>query len=272
MNIAKQASILLITAVLLNEPAISQQKSGFIFQPSASNFIIYNRQGSNVYLHHNKLVQWKILGNIRKLSSAKRITRAGDDPSGLAVAEKMKTLLNQMRRESMNLQDYRNYLRYYDGMIAQNHDLLKRIRLIILRSSSGILGPDDREINQSEIDQLLRQIDMNARFSTFNTKQAIPSLTVKNLGLEKVNVVKNLYGSMKLVDDAANRLLRLRARGGAASNVLTFRIKGKSLYYINLQKAESGISDLDMASEISNLIKNSIILKSQYGIIIKSGK
>lgn len=269
----KNIIILTILAILLNSSHLSSQsKSNFLFQPAGANFYVYNRQGSNFFLHQNKITQWNLHNNIRKLSAGKRITRSGDDPANQAVANKMQTLINQLKQESMNDADYRNYMRYYESIVAQNSELLKRIRVLILRSSSGIMGPEERGYNQSEINQLLAQINMNARFSSFNNVRVIPDLTTKNLNLQQVDVVRNLYGSMELVDAALKKLRYLRVKAGTQDNILTFRIKGKSYHYLNLQAAESRISDLNMAEEISNLIKNSTILKTQYGTFMQSKK
>ncbi len=244
------------------------REQNYIFQPSGANFIVYNRGGENFYINQNKLVSWNLMNNYRKLSSGKRINVSADDPSGLAVLEKMNSVINGLKQEEMNLQDYRNYLQYYDSVLAQNLGLLKRIRELVLRSSNGILGPDDRAINQSEIDQLLRQIDMNAEFTMFNKKKVIPQLSVKGLGLEKVDVVKNLYGSMKPVDDAMVRLLKMMSRAGAAENVYSMRIKGKVSYMVNLQQGASRIGDLDMAEEISSLMTNSAVYQSNIGVMM----
>lgn len=259
--------ILLFLAVSIALPA--EQTRSFLFKPAGSNFTIYNRRGSNFFIHDSRLTRWKLARSIRRLASAKRITHAADDPSGLAVAEKMKGLITQLQRQSMNLQDYRNYLRYHDQVIARDMAALKRIRLLILRSSGSFLTANDRAINQSEINQMLREIDSNARFSTFNGKQVIPGLTTTGLGLENVNVVTNLYKSMGPVDAAIKKLLTMRGRAGARANIYAMRIKGKASYMINIQQAESRIRDLDMASEIRRLVKNNVLYRSNMGLIIK---
>ncbi|MCP4130553.1 MAG: hypothetical protein GY754_06185 [bacterium] len=256
-----------ITILLLSGTLLAQDS---LFRPNGSNFFIYNRGNKQFILHQSKLTQWNLNKAMSRLSSAKRINSAADDPAGLAVAEKMEKLLQQLRQESMNDANMRNLHHYVESAIAQDHELLKRIRLLILRSSSGILTAEDRGYNQSEINQLLRQIDMNARFSQFNTKQVIPELTTAKLGLNRVDVVRNLYKSIGIVDEAMKKLQKKRIVQGVKSNILTFRIKGKSYHYLNLQQAESTIRDMDMAEGISNLMKNNVLLKSQHGMLMKS--
>jgi len=261
--------IIITVFILFTAGQLVAAERSFLFQPAGSNFLVYNRAGKNFYIHQNKLMRWNLMGSYRKLASGKRINISADDPSGLAVLEKMNSIVAEMKQQSMNLQDYRNYIRYYDGVLAQNMNALKRIRELILRSSSGILGPDDRAINQSEIDQYLSQINMNARFSMFNKRQVIPQLTVKGMNLEKVDVVRNLYGSMKLVDDALSRLMKMRGRAGAQENVYTMRIKGKLIHMVNLQQSASRTGDADMAEEISRLMTNSVLYKSNIGVMMR---
>ena len=254
---------------LLHLPAYSQGGS-YIMKPAGSNFLLYGYGRSRFIVTRSKLTQMKLGGLYKKLASAKRITSAADDPSGLAVSERMKSIVASLKQEVMNASDYRNYLRYYGGMVAQNQRLLKRIRLVIIRSSSGILGPSDREINQREISQLLRQIDMNARFAQFNKKRVMPGINTQFLGVRGLSVVRNPYGALKQVDAALAKLIRIRSVAGIRSNTLALRIKGKTFYYVNLMASQSRITDLDMAEGIRRLMKNSVILKSQHGTLMQS--
>jgi len=154
--------------------------------------------------------------------------------------------------------------------VAQDQDLVQRIRLLIIQASNGILAVEDREYIQAEILQLLNQINMNAKFSQFNTKPVIPELTTANLGLDSIDVVHKVLDSIGTVDEALKKLTAKRVLQGVKSNILTFRIEGKSYHYLNLQKAQSGITDMDMSEGISELIKNSVLLKTQNGLIMRS--
>lgn len=182
----------------------------------------------------------------------------------------MSSLLNQLSRESMNAEDMRNFHNAIESAAAEDQNILQRIRLLIIQASSGIFTAEDRELIQTEISQMLNQVNMNAKFSQFNKINIIPELTAENLGLDGVDVLHNPENSIGLVDEAMTKLTRKRIIQGIKSNVLTFQIDGKSCQYLNLQRSESNISDLDMAEGISNLIKNSVVLKVQHGLIIRS--
>ncbi|MGA2141407.1 MAG: flagellin, partial [Brevinematales bacterium] len=48
--------------------------------------------------------------NIEKLSSGLRINRAGDDASGLAVSEKMRSQIGGLRRAERNAEDATSFI------------------------------------------------------------------------------------------------------------------------------------------------------------------
>ena len=79
----------------------------------------------------------------------------------------------------------------------------------------------------------------------------------------------NLAGFVAFIPKP-EKIRKLRTVAGVKSNVLELQIRGKTYYYINLQSAESRIRDLDMAREVSVLMKNSLLLKMNYGIILIS--
>ena len=61
--------------------------------------MIINHNMSAINTHRVlKFTGWETQRSISKLASGERINRAGDDASGLAVSEKMRTQINKMLR------------------------------------------------------------------------------------------------------------------------------------------------------------------------------
>jgi len=246
-----------------------EEAGSYIIIPHRSNFIVYGSGSEYFVLRQEKFLNAKIRNNIRKLSSGLRIVTAGDDPAGFAVAEKMRAIIREIEQVSLNEEDLKNYYAFVESAIAQDAEILKRMRVLVLRASGGILSRDDREIIQHEIETLKGAIDMNAAFSQFNTKQVIPMLTTGNLKLHSVDVISNLSGSLDAIDRALARLTKMRSGAGIRSSLMELRIRGRSVYYIGLQHAESRIRDLDIALEVSKLLKNATMLKVPYGLILQ---
>ncbi len=261
--------ILMVTILVAGLNNISDARElSYMIMPDASNVMIYGRGSDYFVVNRQHFMNMEIRKNIQKLASGLRIVNPSDDPAGFAVAEKMKAVLQQVKQQSVNEEDLRNYMKFVESTLKQDSTILMRMRQLVLRASGGILNRDDRELVQSEIDMMKDAINHNARFATFNTKKVIPDLTAEELGVENVNVVQNPGQAIEIIDNAMNRIRKMRSRLGAQDNILKMRIQGKQYYYINLQAAESGIRDLDMASEIRQMMTNKTLLKVQYGIIL----
>ncbi|MDE6736540.1 MAG: flagellin, partial [Treponemataceae bacterium] len=66
--------------------------------------------------------------NMEKLSSGMKINRAGDDASGLAVSEKMRSQIRGMNRASQNAQDGISFIQTTEGYLQETTDIIQRIR------------------------------------------------------------------------------------------------------------------------------------------------
>ena len=217
-------------------------------------------------LSHYQLGQSGIYKDFKALSSGKRINLAGDDPAGLAVSEKLTTMVNQIKTQSMNKEMLRDYYRMAEGAIALNHGLVREIRAEMLKATSPLMGKQEKQYIQAQIDQYLDQIDINAQFTQFNKKQVIAELSAAGLNLQNVSVTRDFYGSLKRVDTAMDLLVRRRAIKGIKSNVLEMEIKGKQVYLLNATASLSRQLDADIAVRISALLQKNTLAKFQHGL------
>ena len=263
---------ILVIGILLTSSVMSQSPQSSLILPSGVDYAVYNRAGSVFILDRQKLLGERVSRHIEKLSAGLRIVTSSDDPAGFAVSENMEKILDEVRQRIVNDEDMRNYVNYAESAMGHDQEVLVRMRELLLRATNGILNSDDREMIQSEVDQLRQEIDMQAQYATFNGKRVIPDLTVKGLGLDRVSAVTGTEASLGMIDAALSRISRARAILGSRDNLLRLRIKGKSVYYVNLASSKSRISDLDMAEEINRLAESGALLKTSYGILILKNK
>ena len=106
--------------------------------------------------------------NIEKLSSGLRINRAGDDASGLAVSEKMRSQIRGLNRASANAQDGISFIQVAEAYLQETTDVMQRIRELSVQSSNGIYTAEDRLYIQVEVSQLVAEIDRIASHAQFN--------------------------------------------------------------------------------------------------------
>lgn len=106
--------------------------------------------------------------NIEKLSSGMRINRAGDDASGLAVSEKMRSQVRGLNAASTNAQNGISFIQATEGYLQETQDILQRIRELAVQSSNGIYSSEDRMQIQVEVSQLVAEVDRIASHAQFN--------------------------------------------------------------------------------------------------------
>lgn len=106
--------------------------------------------------------------DIEKLSSGLRINRAGDDASGLAVSEKMRSQIRGLRQAEKNAENGVSFIQTTEGFLQETQDVLQRIRELAVQASNGIYTPEDRMQIQVEVSQLIDEIDRVASHGQFN--------------------------------------------------------------------------------------------------------
>jgi flagellin len=105
---------------------------------------------------------------MEKLSSGIRINRAGDDASGLAVSEKMRSQIRGLERASKNAQDGISFIQTTEGYLGESQDIIQRLRELAVQSSNGVYTAEDRMQIQVEVSQLVDEIDRIASHAQFN--------------------------------------------------------------------------------------------------------
>ncbi|MDR2747127.1 MAG: flagellin [Treponema sp.] len=115
-----------------------------------------------------KVTQSSLTKDMEKLSSGLRINRAGDDASGLAVSEKMRSQIRGLNQASANAANGISFIQTSEGYLQETEDILQRIRELAVQSAHGIYTDEDRMMIQVELSQLVDEIDRIASHAQFN--------------------------------------------------------------------------------------------------------
>ena len=106
--------------------------------------------------------------DMEKLSSGMRINRAGDDASGLAVSEKMRSQIRGLNQASQNCSNGISFIQTTEGYLQETTDIMQRIRELAVQASNGIYSEEDRMQIQVEISALVSEVDRVASSAQFN--------------------------------------------------------------------------------------------------------
>jgi len=126
-----------------------------------------NLLANSVSLNLNR-TQAALQHSATRLSSGLRINSAADDPSGLAIAENLTSQVSGLDQGARNVQDANNAATVAEGALATIKTILQRIRQLAVEASSDIISQNDRASLQTEVDQLLLEINRIAQNTTFN--------------------------------------------------------------------------------------------------------
>lgn len=235
--------------------------------------------------------------SIEKLASGEAINKAGDDASGLAVSEKMRTQINGLFQAEKNTLNGLSFIQVAEGSLQQINDILQRIRTLAVQSANGIYSNQDRQQIQVEVSSLIDEIDRISTSAEFNRMKMLNGQFAQASGVgsmffhvgpnsdQRIRAYISTMSSRALslwgeggkltistvgeansmignVDRALDRLNRQRAELGAYYNRMENTAKALNLSYENMMAADSRIRDTDMAAEMVEFTKNQILVQS----------
>jgi len=227
--------------------------------------------------------------SLEKLSSGIRINRAGDDAAGLAISEKMRAQVNGLDMAKKNAQDSISLIQTAEGALGETHSILQRMRELSVQSANDSNTTADRSQLQQEINQLLSEVNRIGETTQFNGMNLlsgkfsstalkfhvgpnqgqtvtlnISSMRASALGISTISASSQSAAETTIttLDSAISKVSTQRAKFGAIQNRLEHTLRNLGVASENLQAAESRIRDVDMASEMTNYSRSTIIAQS----------
>ena len=236
--------------------------------------------------------------DMEKLSSGEKINRAGDDASGLAVSEKMRSQIRGLNKASENALNGISFIQVTEGYLQETTDIMQRIRELAVQSSNGIYSDEDRMQIQVEVSQLVAEVDRIASQAQFNgmnmltgrfsrsagensvtasmwfhiganmdqrIQMFIGTMTAAALGVKSEEEILDLgtpekaNSAIGTLDEALKKINKQRADLGGYQNRMEYAVKGLDIAAENLQASESRIRDTDMAQQMVEFTKNEVL-------------
>ncbi|MBS7781188.1 flagellin [Acidovorax sp. CCYZU-2555] len=111
--------------------------------------------------------------SMQRLSSGLRVNSAKDDAAGLAISERMAAQTKGLAVAARNANDGISLAQTAEGALGKVGDMLQRVRELAVQSSNATNSISDRKAMQSEVDQLVSEIDRVAKTTEFNGKKLL---------------------------------------------------------------------------------------------------
>ena len=234
-----------------------------------------------------------------RLSSGKRINSAVDDAAGLQISQRMTAEIRGFNQAARNAADAQSMLATMEGAIAEQHNILQRLREIAVQAASDTNNAADRTALQSEADALeaeisrisddttwanIQLIHNDANSFTFHvgpdgsdtiTKTIIDMAhdNASGYNIADSNVVTtrataNTY--IGVIDSAISVAGTQRETIGALMNRLDYTMANLTNQSTNLSLAKGRVEDADFAAESANLARTQVLQQASMSMLAQA--
>jgi flagellin len=231
--------------------------------------------------------QVQLTTTLERLSSGLRINQAGDDAAGLAISEKLRAQVRGMNNAARNAQDGISFIQAAENALGEQQAIVQRMRELAVEAANDTFTTQDRQNIQTEIDELIKEIDRLSNTTEFNTKLILKDYAANPITLQigantgqvlgiTITASNSASGGLAISgltvtshDAASNAIASLdyalsvlstdRAKLGAIQNRLEFTVANLNSASEKLALSESRIRDSDVALETINLTRLQIL-------------
>ncbi|WP_251208707.1 flagellin N-terminal helical domain-containing protein [Acetatifactor aquisgranensis] len=191
-----------------------------------------------------------------KLSSGYKINRAADDAAGLAISEKMRKQIRGLTQASANAQDGISAVQTAEGALTEVHDMLQRMNELAVKAANGTMSESDRDAIQSEVDQLVTEIDRVSITTKFNETYLLKGTSSSGqTGSLTFTVASTAVGGLSGVNNfnsttgTASANVTAATAGTPAGLATGKQVRvGNTTYYL-VETASAGKSPAEVAEE-----------------------
>jgi flagellin len=242
----------------------------------------------------------RLSGSLEKLSSGKRINRAGDDAAGLATSESLRANMVGLRQAARNAGDGISLVQVAEGGLNETTNILIRLRELAIQGASDSVAPTEKGYLDEEFQQLVDEVDRISRTTRFNgldlltgeteyetmefqvgptgeeisriafdPNKANATIGDNGLAIEGTGVAdkENAQKSLGLVDAALTKVNGIRAGFGAMQSRFQSSINNSRVSVENQSAAYSRIADTDIAFETSEYTRNMIMTQAATSVL-----
>jgi flagellin len=244
--------------------------------------------------------------SLSKLSSGFRITKAGDDAAGLGISSNLTAQIASYNQAARNAGDGISLVQTAEGALNETNNILTRLRELAMQSASDGVGDTERDFIQSEVTQLVEELDRVANSAEFNGTALIngAGTTLEfQVGIRDVDANDRISVDMSTIDvtsatlftaapdwstdvtgqadaqasladiDAAiETVATARATLGAIGNRFNTVSNTIRTASENLSAANSRIRDVDVAEETSAMSRAQVLMQAGVSVLAQANQ
>lgn len=210
--------------------------------------------------------------SLQRLSSGLRINSAKDDAAGLSISERFSAQISGLDQARRNANDGVSLAQTSEGALGQMSNLLQRVRELAVQSANGTNSAADRQALNSEVSQMVSELDRFAQTTQFNGQNLLDgSFTSVNFQVgananqtitaTSANFRTDKYGTNQLL---SNSSVTLASSAGVSAAAVT--TGGAATLTLNGGAGSGTVALLNTTADSAKSLATSINGQSQTGI------
>lgn len=253
----------------------------------------------NIFKNYTKSVASNSTA-LERIASGKKINSAKDNPIKIERSENINIKLRSLQKASQNTQDGISALQIVDTAIGEIEDVLIRMKELSVQASSDNYSDEDRASIKAEIEELKKFIDDTAESTEVNGNKLIGNKNVTDnsnpeikksqigaevgetidipyynlscdvLGIDNVDVINNPSQSITMLEKAISDVAGYRSKYGAIQNRMEESLDMIESNRATYEKNYSEIVDADVALEMLEVTRTSILMESSLALMAQS--
>lgn len=236
----------------------------------------------------------KLSSSFERLSSGLRITRASDDPAGLAISEAFRADIASFEQAKRNASDGISLLQIAEGALNESSSTLIRLKQLSIQSANGTLGTAERTSLNNEFQLLTAELSRVANVTEFNGSNILNNsalqvtfqVGINNTANDRITVSganatatglavvglsigtsAGASAAISALNTAIGTLASVRGKLGTAQNRLESTIRSLAVSVENSSAAESRIRDVDVADESARLTRFQVLQQAGVSVL-----
>jgi flagellin len=228
--------------------------------------------------------EMKLSTAMESLSSGLRINSASDDVAGYAISQRLQGQVNGLNQARQNAQDAVSLAQTAQGSLNDVTQMLQRVRELAVQYANGTTSSTDQEAIQSEVNQLVSEIDRVGETTQFNGVNLLSGSTTISFQVgandgEVISVttitLSAAIGEISLtsisgIDSALDAVSSAAGEFGSVQNRIQYTESNLEVYSQNLSSAVSSIVDVNMAAEMTTFTKDQVLQQAGVSILAQA--
>ncbi|OHB27998.1 MAG: hypothetical protein A2X84_13505 [Desulfuromonadaceae bacterium GWC2_58_13] len=207
------------------------------------------------------------------LATGKRVNSGMDSAVALAISSNLGGDIRAISQSVRNANDGISMAKLGDSALDEMSTMFERMQELSSQKGNGALSAEDQSAIDGEIGALQTEINSIQANTRFNDKSLFTGLDqtftvgateTYNLSVDPVNV--DVGNNVSDIETAMENISRARATFGQATSDLGSRAADSAVRAENLTAARSRIIDADVAAEMAQLTKTTILQKAGVAI------